>query len=326
MVITDIFLQHLPNKRKKTPSGWISFNAPCCHHNGHRMDNRGRGGFLPNADGSFSYHCFNCGYKCSWQTGRNLSNKTKKFLSWINVNDETITKLSLEILRQNEGLFGSTKLVKIPDFITTLLPESTKNISQVDQKLIRHVLSYIDNRSLSYFQNNLYWSSQLAYKDRLIIPFTFKKNIVGYTARSVKKNKVKYLTSSQPGYVYGYDSQTVDKKFAIVCEGPIDAIHTQGLATLGSEINQQQILLINSLQKEIICVPDRDKAGKNFVEIAIDNGWAISMPPWADTVKDVGDAVDKYGRILTLNSIIKYKQHTTLKIKLGAKKWFGNNI
>ena len=50
------------------------------------------------------------------------------------------------------------------------------------------------------------------------------------------------------------------------------------------------------------------------------------MPPWADTVKDVGDAVDKYGRILTLNSIIKYKQHTTLKIKLGAKKWFGNSI
>jgi hypothetical protein len=43
---------HLPAKRKKTPSGWTSFDAPCCHHNGETQDNRARGGIMYQADGS----------------------------------------------------------------------------------------------------------------------------------------------------------------------------------------------------------------------------------------------------------------------------------
>jgi hypothetical protein len=50
-------ISFLPGKRKQTASGWISFNAPCCPHNGESIDTRGRGGLTANPDGSVSFHC-----------------------------------------------------------------------------------------------------------------------------------------------------------------------------------------------------------------------------------------------------------------------------
>ncbi|SVB27525.1 uncharacterized protein METZ01_LOCUS180379, partial [marine metagenome] len=37
-LVQDTLYSHLPGKRKTTPSGWTSFNAPCCHHNGESQD------------------------------------------------------------------------------------------------------------------------------------------------------------------------------------------------------------------------------------------------------------------------------------------------
>ena len=93
-------MAYLPAKRKTTPSGWTSFNAPCCVHNGTGADTRGRGGVISEGD-TVSYHCFNCGYKASWQPGRNLSNKMKKLLQWLNAPDNVISKLSLAVLNEH---------------------------------------------------------------------------------------------------------------------------------------------------------------------------------------------------------------------------------
>jgi hypothetical protein len=60
---------YLPAKRKASPSGWLSFNAVCCHHNGNNPDRRLRGGIKINEQG-WSYHCFNCGYTASFILGR----------------------------------------------------------------------------------------------------------------------------------------------------------------------------------------------------------------------------------------------------------------
>ena len=59
-LIQNTILTSLPAVRKKTPSGWISFNAPCCVHNGETADKKKRGGIMTSADGTVSYHCFNC--------------------------------------------------------------------------------------------------------------------------------------------------------------------------------------------------------------------------------------------------------------------------
>jgi len=91
-VVADTVLAYLPAKKKQTPSGWIAFNAVCCHHNGTSQDRRQRGGLISNADGGVSYHCFNCGYKASWQPGRNLSYKMRKLFTWLGVPDSLHTE------------------------------------------------------------------------------------------------------------------------------------------------------------------------------------------------------------------------------------------
>jgi len=45
-VIQNTILTSLPANKKKTPSGWISFNAPCCVHNGETADKKKRGGIM----------------------------------------------------------------------------------------------------------------------------------------------------------------------------------------------------------------------------------------------------------------------------------------
>ena len=45
-IVSDLLNIYLPAKRKTTPSGWTSFNAPCCVHNNENADTRGRGGVI----------------------------------------------------------------------------------------------------------------------------------------------------------------------------------------------------------------------------------------------------------------------------------------
>ena len=107
-----------------------------------------------------------------------------------------------------------------------------------------------------------------------------------------------------------------------MCEGPLDAIHVEGCALTGSDIGDAQALLLNRLGKDIYVVPDRDKAGSKLVEQAIDKGWHVSLPDWADGINDIGEAVEKYGRLYTLYSIVSAAESSPLKIRLKAKKWF----
>ena len=69
-------------------------------------------------------------------------------------------------------------------------------------------------------------------------------------------------------------------------------------------------------------MPDRDHAGKKLVEDAIGRGWGVSMPEWDQEINDVGDCVDKYGRLYALYSIASAAETSPLKIRLRAKKWF----
>ena len=324
-IVSDIITAYLPSKRKTTPSGWTSFNAPCCHHNGSTADTRGRGGLISEGD-TVSYHCFNCGYKASWQPGRGVSKKLRQLLVWLGTPDDAINKLTLDVMRINEGVEVKQRKIEIPTFETVPLPADAIKLTDITEfnKFSLAILEYMSARNLNLDDTDYYWSPSLGYRDRLIVPFFFEGRIVGWTARTILADKQpKYLTESQPGYVYGLDEQGYNKVFAIVCEGPVDAIHVDGCALTGSEIGDQQAILINRLAKDVIVVPDRDKAGSKLIEAAIERGWGVSLPEWNADIKDIGDAVSKYGRLYTLYSIASAAESSPLKIRLRAKKWFG---
>ena len=324
-IVAETVLTYLPPKRKKTPSGWISFNAPCCQHNGQSVDTRQRGGIIQEGD-ALSYHCFNCGFKASWQPGRNISYKFRNLLKWLNAPDDVINRLALQVMQENEGVQIKKQIVDLPKFNTVDLPENSIEISSIKDfdKHSMAVLNYMATRNLNLDDTKYFWSSNLGYRDRLIIPFYFEKRIVGWTARTVLNDKKpKYLSEQQPGYVFNLDEQSPNKVFTIVCEGPLDAIHIEGVALLGSEIKDQQAMLINRLNKDVIVVPDRDEAGSKLIQEAIDLGWGVSMPDWGENINDIGEAVNKHGRLYALHKIVSAVETSPLKIRLKEKKWFG---
>lgn len=331
-VVIETVLTYLPAKRKTTPSGWTSFNAPCCIHNGETRDQKQRGGVIQEGNG-ISYHCFNCGFKASWQPGRPFSHKMRKLLQWLGSPDDVVNKVALDVMRENEGVEVKQRLAELPTFNTVPLPETTRRLQEwadycamepggVDKHLMK-VFEYMKQRNLFLDDTDYYWTPELGYRDRLIIPFFYEGRIVGWTGRSVLPDKKpKYLTEVQPGFVYGLDEQRYNKVFCIVVEGQIDAIHIEGCALGGSEISDQQAMLLGRLQKDIIVVPDRDKAGSKLVERAIELGYSVSMPDWKQGINDVGDAVNEYGRLYALHSIAASAEESPLKIRLRAKKWF----
>jgi hypothetical protein len=317
-IILDTINSYLPAKRKQTPSGWISFNAVCCD------DKRQRGGLIFNAGDAVSYHCFNCGFKASWQPGRLISQKMNKFMRDLGMGDDTIGQLRLEALKLNEDSNAEVRSI-VPTFDHRELPPDTKPINDwldnIPEKLIP-VLEYIAQRKLYLDYYNFHWTPKVGFSNRLIIPFYKDGVCVGYTARAVNDAKPKYLSEQQPGYVFNLDAQNNNRQFVIVCEGPFDAISIDGCALLGAEIKDSQNWLLKQLNKEIVLVPDKDKAGLLTLEQALDYGWSVSMPDWPDDVKDVNDAIVKLGRLATLYRIAQAKEANPLKIQLKAKKWF----
>lgn len=315
----------LPSKRKTTPSGWTSFNAPCCHNRGESRDDRARGGVLINSAGGFQYHCFNCNFKAGWTPGHLITKNTKSLFRWIGMPDSDISRLSLFALKIKDDQPTNKKQFSF-ELETKSLPDECFPIAEWisrgsnDPELLAVIEYIIMHRKMEFEWYNWHWSAANGYRDRVILPFYHEGRIVGYTGRKVKDGKPKYLTDAQPGYVFNIDNQTPDRAFVIVVEGQFDAIAIDGVAIMHNEPNETQIARINALGRQVIVVPDKDKAGAKMITTALEHGWAVSIPDWGDDVKDAAEAVKKYGRLYTLFTILHYKETNTVKIQLLKKK------
>ena len=307
---------YLPGKRKQTASGWISFNAPCCIHRGDTQDRRSRGGLKPTADGSWSYHCFNCGYTASFILGRNITFKARRLLEWLNVPAEEIERINLESLKQRsiEGLLGERQ--QVADRLAAIEFED-KDLPADTQTLNPRAVEYLTTRRIPMDYPFLYKTMP---RPGIVIPFTYDNQVVGHTTRFLDDRTPRYIQDIQPGYVFGTDLQRPNWQSAIVCEGVFDALSINGLAVLHAEINDAQVRVIRNLARDVVVVPDQDEAGMRLVDRAVELGWAVSMPDWPAGCKDINDAVICMGRLATLLTIMQAKETSKIKIELRKKQ------
>jgi hypothetical protein len=312
-------LQYLPAKRKQTPSGWISFNAPCC------ADKRQRGG-LKVSDKGWSYHCFNCQFTASFILGRTVGFKARKLLGLFNVPERDIDMLNLESLKHRsiEGILDERNQVlntlsdirfeehdDLPPHVELLTQEHTEYWDYVRSRCVPE-----DYPIMVQMQNDgVHWT-----RPHVIVPFTYNNTMVGWCARMLSGSGPKYINHSQPGYVFGTDLQQPSWQHVLVMEGIFDALSIGGLALMHNTVSDTQARLIRNLGKEITVVPDRDTAGMELVDRAIELGWAVSMPDWPDNVKDVNDAVVKMGKLATMLTIFQARETSRLKIELRKKQ------
>lgn len=319
MMLFDI-LSIIPGKKKKSQSGWFTFNGICCHHRGHNADKRGRSGLKFDGENNWSIHCFNCGFKCGFTLGKPISKNCSTFLSWAGIDKEQIQRYNIQSLQHKDLL--------------SLLDQPKKKIKiKFDEfKIINGELIDITNKKHQIYIDYLN-SRKIDYKDypflvtpnelgrnskRIIIPYAYKNKFVGQTSRFIDNRIPKYLNEQQPGYVFGIDFQKPNWQFCILVEGIFDALSINGCAILHNDISEMQAQLLSSLNRPIIYVPDRDKTGLDVCYKALDLGYRISLPNWEIDVKDVNDAVVKYGKLATLMSIIQ--NTTTSKVKLEMYK------
>jgi hypothetical protein len=315
-------LSYLPPKRKKSSSGWVSFNAVCCTHNGESMDKRGRGGLLLENEHDWRYHCFNCNFTASFTLGKPVSFKARRLLGWIGINKVEIDWLNLESLRHkniNDILDDrSKKITANIKFDEVSLPSSARLITSLDTD----INEYLTKRGLSIddYAFMVTPNDKGRNKHRIVIPYTNKGKIVGYTSRYLDNKTPKYINEQQQGYVFGLDLQQSNWEFAIVTEGILDAISIRGLAVLHNRINTKQAQQLKQLYRTVIVVPDQDKAGLKLIDDALKYGFDVSIPKWGNEIKDVNDAVKKYGKIATVLKILNYRNTSSIKVKLAKKE------
>ncbi|HET8688351.1 MAG TPA: hypothetical protein VFM18_17210 [Methanosarcina sp.] len=327
----------LSGRKVKTnaSSGWMSGNAPCCAHNGETVDKRGRGGIMMNSNGSVSYHCFNCHFKASYVPGRHLPYKFRKLLSWLGADEGLIKRLVIDAIRIKELVAPESIKEEHHEeivFKARPLPDEAKNILDLvtfyldkSPPDLYNAVEYLALRKADTVKYKFYWTPETQYNlnKRVIVPLTWKNEIIGYTARATKdKISPKYHASIEPNYVFNVDKQLTDSKFVIVVEGPFDAMAIDGVAILGNECSEIQADIIDSLGREVILVPDADKSGSSLIDNAIEYGWNVSFPVWFETCKDVSKAVEMYGKLFVLKSILEAKETNKLKIELRKRRLY----
>jgi len=332
-LVLDKFNTLLPPRAKSNPSGWTSFNAPCCHHRGHNQDKRKRAGVR--YDTGVIYNCFNCKYTASWQPGRPLSEKFKSLCRWMGASEDIINQMIFEALKTESPEYAPRELEARITFEPRKLPDSSLPISEwlnVDfkgdnelEEQFASVVAYVYDRGYNPMSGDFYWSPETGYTDRVILPFTYKGKIVGNTARKVTNSRPKYLSDHPSQFVFNVDAQREDQKYIFVVEGPFDALAIGGVALLTNNISDQQYRIIQSLGHEIIVIPDQDSAGSALIDKAMEYGWSVAFPNWDSSVKDVADAVKQYGKLFTVIDAIKTAQTGSIKISM-AKKAFEQKV
>ena len=309
----------IPGRRKRTASGWVSFNAVCCEHNGEYKDTSSRGGIKQNGN-DWYYHCFNCGFKASFKLGRTLGYKTRKLLSWMGVDQNEIATLNLESLRHRDiySIIEDRKQPKIHiDFNVMQLPTELRLMEDTDEEYIQYLKSrYIKWQSYPFMIDK----QEPDGRKRIVIPYTYAGNIVGWSSRYLDDKTPKYINEHQQGYCFGLDLQQEHWTQLIVVEGVFDAIAIHGVAVLHNTISDNQASLIRQQPKQITVVPDQDESGLKMIDRAVELGWAVSIPEWPASIKDVNDAVKHYGRLGTLITIMGHRETSKIKIELAKRR------
>jgi len=326
-LVVDKFRTLLPPRTKASPSGWTSFNAPCCQHRGHKPDTRKRAGIRFDGNG-IVYNCFNCKFSTGWQPGSPFGEKMKTLSRWLGASEDTIKELIFEAMKTESEEYQPEHHEPKLEFTDKELPEGAMPlIDWVNSEYwkdvsseVEPVIEYVVGRGHDPFDGNFYWSPSAGYESRVIIPFRWEGRIVGNTARKVTSGKPKYLSDQHPHFVFNFDNQKEDQKYILVVEGPFDALAINGVALLTNEIADQQSRIINSLGAEVIVIPDQDRAGLVLFDRAAELGWSVAMPTWDDDVKDVADAVQRYGKLFVIVDAILSSQKGAIKINMAKKK------
>jgi hypothetical protein len=338
----------LSGRRKRANTGFINIDCPMCIHRGHNPDRKQRCGIKNNNPG-VGVHCFNCGFDTKWLPGEGLSKKLREFMEGVGVPDIDVKRLNhramvyrsmVEKNPEAQALIPASFSLEFPK---KALPKGAVSFDVLaargcDDPDFLDCAAYLFSRGDDVAAaSTFYWSSETEnnMRRRVIIPFLRHGEIVGWTARLIdqprqmgSRMEPKYYNNNPLDYVFNnHVMEDKQRKYIIVVEGVLDALAIDGVATCGAKLSDKQAAWIDGMGKTVIVLPDHDLSGERLIDKAMARGWHVALPLiksgsaynwWEPDIKDAADAVERYGRLYTLTSIIK--SATADKIAINVKR------
>lgn len=326
--LEDLIRNKIPFIYKKSSTGFEPVICAVCN------DYKIRGGFKFSGN-MIGYHCFNCGIDGIFEEGStNISKSFKKILNAFQISNEEIDEIISENFIANGGLKQISKqekeitldiLIKNKlSFITpeVKLPKNSVPINKINPQSREelNIIKYLSNRHIINVNHNFYISSEKDYQNRVIIPFLRNGKIIYWQARSIDGSEPRYLNSSvhKTAVLYNYDELNKYSELPIfITEGVFDAIPINGVALIGSELNDVKKELLKKIKRRIIFIIQRDKNGKKLAYEALKNGWEISFPP--EGFNDVNSAICETGISWTINMIMKNIPKNQIEAKMSIE-------
>lgn len=266
--------------------------------------------------------CFNCHFKTGYRVGLPLGRKMRSFLEQLGVPPREVKLLGLwaeQVRHQGGHDFSLPKdYSALPQFYDMALPPDARSLEEWadldcnDPDYITAVGYLLSRGETAATATTYYWTPDEKLRQHLIIPCYQQHRIVGWVARATSNNiEPRYHRQTPSNLLFNVDLLHVPhRSYVFVVEGVFDALCIEGVAALGGTLNAQQIAWIDQSQKQKVVVPDRDRAGMDLVEVAIEQGWWVAIPcygkhQWWDLdIKDPAAAVERYGKLYTIQSII----------------------
>jgi hypothetical protein len=347
-VISDDFVWSAINttlhaQRRVSGTGFINICCPLCVSRGESQDRKFRCGIKRNTPG-VGVSCFNCGFRALWQPGELLSRSMRTFLLGIGMNERDVQHLNHKagvyrrLYQQSPEAIAVMPETVAPRFEPKSLPGGARSFAAwaedgCEEPDFLDAVEYLLGRGdeIARFASP-YWTPNTAhgFNRRVIVPLTHEGTIVGYSARAIDPGVgQRYHMEAPSNYLFNTQAMTrQDRAHTILVEGLLDAVAIDGVGLLGARLNAQQAAWIKAQGRTPILVPDRDARGADLIEVALEQDFAVAFPAlnqnhanknwWHSDVKDVAEAVKRYGRLWTLISILKTA--TTNKIEIQFKR------
>ncbi len=281
--------------------GWHNFNCPSCG------DSRGRGGVLFTEDG-FIYRCFDggCTYNLrnlGWRKGGCFGRRQKE---WFQLMGGDVRDLPIKEVQGDKGYQApKDNIPTFTEFKTFSMPDNWQILWDSDNEDVKQYLMDKTNGAVQS-SNILYDPSD---PSCYIVPFTHKKEVVGYVKRDItaRKGEKRMNGYAPPQYMAGQD-RIFDKgyKYLIVVESPLDAMMLKTVGVRSNVLTKSQVKLLRMSRMTIVMVPDYNrKEAAGFIKVAQENDWYLSAPFSKDIrFKDIGDVIKYGGMLFTIERIL----------------------
>ena len=312
----NLLSSHL-EKFKKVKAGLYNCRCILCGDS-QKNKTKARGYFYEKGNNT-NYKCHNCGINIS------LNNFLKQ-VDPILYQDYILDKFK-------KGYTGKNFVVEAPKFPRKkLILRQQLNLPRANEEQIsREYLESrkIDPRKFYYAKEFKKWVNSIKptfnekalyyEEERIVIPFYFKRELIGFQGRTFGDSQIKYITimiNEESPKVYNFD--TIDNtKPVYILEGPFDSYFIENsIAMCGADVSLEKLNINNP-----IYIYDNEPRNKEIIDRmqrTINNGLPIVIWPNAIKEKDINLMILSG---LDINQIITQNIYTGLLATLNFNEW-----